>query len=93
MVLDSQISIGELFGLATNSVILLSISTGILLLLGSADVIHAIAAPGFGLKLDAIPGRVSLQKVTFDISGTIFGQCSELCGAMHGFMPIGFVGL
>lgn len=56
--------------------------------LSSVDVIHAIALPGIGLKLDAIPSRVSEQTFAFYIAGLFRGQCSELCGALHGFMPL-----
>lgn len=54
----------------------------------SVDVIHAVALPGIGLKLDAIPSRVSDQTFAFYVVGLFRGQCSELCGALHGFMPL-----
>lgn len=56
--------------------------------LSSVDVIHAVALPGIGLKLDAIPSRVSEQTFAFYVAGLFRGQCSELCGALHGFMPL-----
>ena len=57
--------------------------------LGSAnDVIHAIAVPGLGVKMDVVPGRLSAMAMGGLIEGLYYGQCSELCGALHGFMPL-----
>ena len=44
--------------------------------------------PAFGIKLDAVPGRLNETWVRIDREGTYYGQCSELCGTLHGFMPI-----
>jgi cytochrome c oxidase subunit 2 len=57
-------------------------------LVTSADVIHAFAIPAFWTKIDANPGRINETWVKVDRPGVYFGQCSELCGARHGFMPI-----
>jgi cytochrome c oxidase subunit II len=54
----------------------------------SNDVIHAFAVPAFWAKIDANPGRLNEIWVKVDRPGVYFGQCSELCGARHGFMPI-----
>ena len=54
----------------------------------SNDVIHSWAVPAFWIKLDAIPGRLNETSFTIDKPGLYFGQCSELCGARHAFMPI-----
>jgi cytochrome c oxidase subunit 2 len=54
----------------------------------SADVIHAFAMPAFWTKMDATPGRLNETWVKVDRAGVYFGQCSELCGARHGYMPI-----
>ena len=54
----------------------------------SADVIHAFAVPAFWTKMDASPGRLNETWVKVDRPGVYFGQCSELCGARHGYMPI-----
>ena len=53
-----------------------------------ADVIHAFAVPSFGIKIDAIPGRINETWFRATREGIYYGQCSELCGARHGFMPI-----
>src|SRR5262249_32663679 len=53
-----------------------------------ADVIHAFAVPSFGIKIDAIPGRLNETWFKAEREGMYYGQCSELCGKDHGFMPI-----
>jgi len=57
-------------------------------LTSSADVIHSWALPAAGVKMDAIPGRLNQVNLYFNRSGIFYGQCSELCGVNHGFMPI-----
>ena len=54
----------------------------------SADVLHAFALPSVGVKMDAIPGRLNRIRVFIDKPGVYYGQCSEICGANHSFMPI-----
>jgi cytochrome c oxidase subunit 2 len=53
-----------------------------------ADVIHSFAVPSLWFKLDAVPGRLNERLLKIDEPGVYFGQCSELCGARHGYMPI-----
>ena len=53
-----------------------------------ADVIHAFALPAFGVKIDAIPGRLNETWFKATKEGVYYGQCSELCGKDHAFMPI-----
>nr|YP_010713909.1 cytochrome c oxidase subunit II [Plesionika izumiae]WDD39129.1 cytochrome c oxidase subunit 2 [Plesionika izumiae] len=67
---------------------ILPMNTQIRVLITGADVIHSWTVPALGVKADAIPGR--LNQVSFNISrpGLFFGQCSEICGANHSFMPI-----
>ena len=57
-------------------------------LITSEDVIHSFAIPAFWTKMDANPGRINQDWVKVDRPGVYFGQCSELCGARHGYMPI-----
>lgn len=57
-------------------------------LITSADVLHAWAVPELGIKIDATPGRLSHYLVLIRRPGLFYGQCSELCGIAHGFMPI-----
>lgn len=67
---------------------IIPVHTHILLQITSDDVIHSWAVPQLGIKVDAIPGRISTAVLFLDVKGKWFGQCSELCGALHGFMPI-----
>ena len=62
--------------------------TGVRVLVGSADVLHSWALPRLGVKVDACPGRLNQVKVIRHRPGVFFGQCSEICGANHRFMPI-----
>lgn len=57
-------------------------------LISSADVIHSFAVPGLGVKADAIVGRINFQETFVPFRGVLYGQCSEICGAGHRFMPI-----
>ena len=74
--------------LATDNRILIPVNTPIKLITTSNDVIHSWAMPAFWSKMDAVPGRLNEIKFTAEREGVYFGQCSELCGARHGFMPI-----
>jgi cytochrome c oxidase subunit 2 len=69
--------------------VILPVNTPIKLLTTGADVIHSWAVPAFWIKLDAVPGRINETSFTVDKEGVYYGQCSELCGDKHGFMPIG----
>ncbi|MET0670733.1 MAG: cytochrome c oxidase subunit II, partial [Xanthobacteraceae bacterium] len=53
-----------------------------------AEVIHAFAVPAFGIKIDAVPGRLNETWFKATREGTYYGQCSELCGKDHAYMPI-----
>lgn len=68
--------------------LVLPIDTSIRLLVSSMDVIHSFAVPALALKIDAIPGRLNSIGFLIDRPGIYYGQCSELCGILHGFMPI-----
>lgn len=74
--------------LAADNRIVLPVGVPIRLITTSNDVIHSWAVPAFWIKLDAVPGRLNETSFTIDKAGLYFGQCSELCGARHGFMPI-----
>lgn len=58
------------------------------LLITSTDVIHSFALPSLGLKVDALPGRINQLFMNPSRVGSFFGQCSEICGSNHSFMPI-----
>lgn len=68
--------------------IVLPIQTEIRILVTAADVIHAWSIPALGIKVDAVPGRLNQLRVLINIPGIYYGQCSEICGANHSFMPI-----
>jgi cytochrome c oxidase subunit 2 len=59
------------------------------LVISAADVIHAFTVPALGVKCDAVPGRVRSVLLSVSCSGSLFGQCSEICGSFHGYMPVG----
>jgi len=79
---------GEPRNLATDNDVYLPIDTNIRILTTAADVIHAWAVPAFGVKMDAVPGRINETWVRITKTGVYYGQCSELCGSQHAFMPI-----
>jgi cytochrome c oxidase subunit 2 len=62
--------------------------TPIRLLITSSDVIHSWTIPSLGVKVDGVPGRLNQAQILSKSTGYFFGQCSELCGVNHGFMPI-----
>lgn len=74
--------------LATNNAVYVPVHTTVRVLITSNDVIHAWAVPAFGVKEDAIQGRVNDSWFNVDHEGVYYGQCSELCGMNHAFMPI-----
>jgi heme/copper-type cytochrome/quinol oxidase subunit 2 len=74
--------------LETDTTLVLPYNVVIRFLITSADVLHAWAVPEFGIKVDAIPGRLNQAIAVPKNLGIFYGQCSELCGVSHGFMPI-----
>lgn len=74
--------------LATDNRVVLPVGVPIRLLTTANDVIHSWAIPAFWFKLDAVPGKVNEGSFTIEKPGIYFGQCSELCGARHAYMPI-----
>jgi len=88
MLEDDERTEGQPRLLATDNAIVLPIDTNIRLLVTAEDVLHAWAMPAFGVKLDAVPGRLNETWMRIEKEGMYYGQCSELCGARHGFMPI-----
>lgn len=74
--------------LAVDNRIVLPVGVPIRLITTATDVIHSWAIPAFWVKLDAVPGRLNETSFTIEKPGLYFGQCSELCGARHAYMPI-----
>ena len=79
---------GEPPQLAVDNRLVLPVNTPIRLQTTAADVIHSFAVPSLWFKLDAVPGRLNEKLLTINEPGVYYGQCSELCGIKHGFMPI-----
>ena len=88
LVTTGDLNFGTLRLLETNERIILPQLTHIRLLITSADVLHSWTIPSFGVKVDACPGRLSQASIFIKRAGLYFGQCSEICGVNHGFMPI-----
>lgn len=78
----------SLYRLAADEPIVVPVGKTVRVLVTATDVIHAFALPAFGLKTDAVPGRVNETWFRADRTGVFYGQCSELCGVDHAFMPI-----
>ncbi len=74
--------------LAAYEPMVVPVGQNVQLLITASDVIHSLALPAFGLKTDAVPGRVNETWFRADRTGVFYGQCSELCGVDHAFMPI-----
>ncbi len=79
---------GDVRLLETDNNVVVPVNTKIRLLTTASDVIHSWAMPSFGVKLDSVPGKIN--ETWFEVlrEGTFYGQCSELCGNGHGYMPI-----
>lgn len=77
----------------TDIPLILPIDIHIRILITSADVIHSLAVPSLGIKSDAIPGRLNGILLIINRSGSYYGQCSELCGINHAYMPINIIGI
>ncbi|MDT8855923.1 cytochrome c oxidase subunit II [Paracoccaceae bacterium Fryx2] len=76
------------FLLATDTAVVLPIGKSVVMQVTGADVIHSWAMPAFGVKQDGVPGRLAQLWFTPEREGVYFGQCSELCGKSHAYMPI-----
>lgn len=88
MVEDTDLQPGQLRLLTTDRPVVLPVGVPIRIQMTSTDVIHAWAVPALGIKTDTVPGRLNETWVQIDRPGTYYGQCSELCGVNHAFMPI-----
>ena len=88
MVADADLQPGQPRLLATDNRVVLPVDTTVRVLVTATDVIHSWAVPAFGVKMDAVPGRINETWLRIEQPGTYYGQCSELCGDYHGFMPI-----
>ena len=85
---EDQLEEGEPYLLAVDNPLYIPVDTNVQLLLTSTDVIHSFGLPAFGLKTDAVPGRTNETWFNADRTGVFYGQCSEICGYNHPYMPI-----
>ena len=74
--------------LAVDNEVVVPVDKVVKVLITANDVLHAWALPSFGVKRDAVPGRINETWFKAEKVGTYYGQCSELCGIKHAFMPI-----
>jgi cytochrome c oxidase subunit 2 len=88
LVPESELKFGDRRLLEVDRPAVLPIDMQIRVIVTSMDVIHSWSVPSLGLKMDAIPGRLNQFYLYIPIQGVYYGQCSEICGVNHGFIPI-----
>ena len=88
MLPESDLELGQFRLLDVDNRVVIPTDTHIRLIVTGADVIHSFAVPSLGVKIDAVPGRLNQTSILAERTGTFYGQCSEICGVWHGFMPI-----
>lgn len=89
MINENDLIEGHLRLLEVDNNIFLPVNTTVRLLITSSDVIHSWTIPSLGVKMDAVPGRLNQVGTFINRESIFYGQCSELCGINHSFMPIG----
>ena len=86
MAYAALVRMADIYSVAT-SVVATGTSTALAIIATAVDVIHSIACPTIRLRTDVVPGRLTIAESSYLLlSGRLHGQCSELCGALHGFM-------
>ena len=88
MVNEEDLKIGDLRLLEVDHRVVVPVNTHVRILITSADVLHSWAIPSLGVKTDAVPGRLNQTSLFVKRPGLFYGQCSEICGVNHAFMPI-----
>ena len=88
MIEDKDLKPGMYRLLEVDNPVVVPVNTTVRVLVSSTDVLHSFAVPSLGIKKDAVPGRINETWFRIAKEGIYYGQCSELCGARHGFMPI-----
>lgn len=88
MLPTDELNVGDLRLLEVDNSVVLPINTHIRVIITAGDVLHSWAVPSLGIKMDAVPGRLNQASIFIKRPGKFYGQCSELCGINHGFMPI-----
>ena len=88
MVAEKDLKPGQPRLLTADNEMVVPVNKVVHVLVTGADVIHSFAVPSFGIRIDAIPGRINETWFKATTEGMFYGQCSELCGKDHSFMPI-----
>jgi len=88
MVADNDLKPGQPRLLTVDNEMVVPVNKVVHVLVTGADVIHSFTVPSFGIRIDAIPGRINETWFKATTEGMFYGQCSELCGKDHSFMPI-----
>jgi len=88
MVQTEDLNYGSFRLLEVDKPLYLPVDTAIRLIVSSDDVLHSWAVPSLGVKIDCVPGRLNVVEFRIARTGIFYGQCSEICGTQHGFMPI-----
>ena len=88
MIPESDLELGQFRLLDVDNKVIVPTDTHVRLIVTGADVIHSFAVPSLGIKIDAVSGRLNQTSILCERTGTFYGQCSEICGVWHGFMPI-----
>nr|WHW95974.1 cytochrome c oxidase subunit 2 [Aneura pinguis]WHW96016.1 cytochrome c oxidase subunit 2 [Aneura pinguis] len=88
MIPEDDLELGQLRLLEVDNRMVVPAKTHLRMIITSADVLHSWAVPSLGVKCDAVPGRSNQTSIFIKREGVYYGQCSELCGTNHAFMPI-----
>lgn len=88
MVQENDLELGQFRLLEVDNRVVVPTNSHIRVLITASDVLHSWAIPSLGVKLDACPGRLNQTSMFIKREGVFYGQCSEICGVNHGFMPI-----
>ena len=88
MIPEDDPELGQLRLLEVDNRVVVPAKTHLRIIVTSADVPHSWAVPSLGVKCDAVPGRLNQTSISVQREGVYYGQCSEICGTNHAFMPI-----
>ena len=88
MIEEEDLKEGQLRLLAVDNEVVVPVGQVVRMIVTASDVIHNWAMPAFGVKMDAVPGRLNETWFMAEQTGVYYGRCSELCGIRHAFMPI-----